>query len=77
MDNLKCYSYWYIFVPNGRVEYVKIIAVSEKQAFYFFCKAGYNKSYDYGARPANVKAYKDFINQNYYVGQILGENAII
>lgn len=71
---MKAYVFWYIMDAYGRTEYVRIIAVSEKQANFFWKRYLYQvlgRPYDYDLTPCNVMQCSYAHN----VGDILGQNA--
>lgn len=75
-SKLRAYVYWYIFDKYGNTEYVYVIAVSEKQANYFwynYLHKHLGHVYDYDTTPCNVMK----CNCAHEVGDILGQNARI
>lgn len=76
MKNYKAYMFWYTTSASGPTEYIYVIAVSEKQAQYFFDR--YRKEvlgyvYDYDTSSC-------CITECYYrhqIGDIIGHNAIV
>ena len=75
-SKLRAYVYWYIMDNYGSTEYVHIIAVSEKQANYFwynYLHKVIGGAYDYCVDPCNV--FK--CNHTHNLGDILGQNARI
>lgn len=75
-SKLRAYAYWYIFDKYGNTEYVYVIAVSEKQANYFwynYLKKQLGNVYDYDITPCNVLK----CNYAHNVGDVLGQNARI
>lgn len=76
---MKAYLFWYQYAPSTKSEYVYVIAVSYKQAKYFwynYIKNTLGYIYDYDLMPCNEIEAKNFILQH-KVGDILGEEAII
>lgn len=76
---MKAYLFWYISTERATTEYVYVIAVTYKQAKYFWFnylkyKLGY--VYDYDLEPCNEIELKDFVRRH-AIGDILGQNAII
>jgi len=75
-SKLKAYVYWYIMDMYGHTEYVHVIAVSEKQANYFwynYLHKVLGRVYDYDTTPCNVIECTRF----HEVGDVLGQNARI
>lgn len=76
---MKAFQFWYKSTPTSPTEYIYVIAVSFKQAKFFWYKhlknvIGY--AYDYETYPIYVKEEKDFLDVH-AVGEILGANAVI
>lgn len=70
-----CYWFWYIFADGGMTEYVKIVAVSKKQAVYFFDRYRrevLGRVYDYGDADY-ITDCAQWIN----VGCVFGGDAIV
>ena len=79
MKRIKAFAFWYLLSPNSSTEYIYVIAVSYKQAKYFwynYLKYNLGYVYDYDLEPCEEIDYKDF-NKSHDVGDILGGNAII
>ena len=74
----KAYLFWYIFdYKSTKTEYIWVIAVSHKQALYFFNKYIHNnlgRVYDKADEACNEKS--EFLCRH-EIGEILGEFAII
>ena len=79
MKRIKAYTFWYLLTSNSTTEYVNIIALSYKQAKYFwfnYLKYELGFVYDYDLDPCNIIESKYF-TKSHDVGDILGRNAII
>ena len=74
----KAYLFWYIFgYKSSKTEYVWVIAVSHKQALYFFNEyihKNLGRVYDKADEACNEKS--KFL-RNHEIGEVLGEFAII
>ena len=55
----KVYQFWYKSSELSITQYIWICAVSEKQAKYFFFKAGYCHMYDFSRTPIYWKCQSD------------------
>lgn len=73
---MKAYQFWYISCPNGRTQYIWIIAEDYREAIYFYKKYGYTKMYDFETIPVWTKPYAKW-QQEHQRGDLLGEDAII
>lgn len=73
---MKAYLFWYKSDEYAPTEYVYIIAVSVKQAQWFWVHNGYTHMYDYCFNPIDAIDAKDFIKRH-EVGDILGQYATI
>ena len=76
---MKAYLFWYISAQGAITEYVYVIAVSYKQAKYYwfnYLKYTLGYAYDYDLEPCNEVEAKDFVRRH-NVGDILGQNAVI
>lgn len=76
----KAYLFWYVFdYLSTKTEYVWVIAVSHKQALYFFKEymhQNVGRVYDKADEACNEINEIDFL-QNHKVGEILGQFAVI
>ena len=74
----KAYLFWYIYdYKSTKTEYIWVIAVSHKQALYFFNEYINNnlgRVYDKANEACNEKS--KFL-RNHEIGEVLGEFAII
>lgn len=74
----KAYLFWYIFdYKSSKTEYIWVIAVSHKQALYFFNEyihKNLGRVYDWADEACNEKS--KFLS-NHEIGEVLGEFAII
>ena len=70
------YLFWYKIDAYSRTEYIYIIAVSEKQAFYFLKSNGYTHCYDFSQTCEGFIGVADF-TKKHQIGDILGVNAVI
>lgn len=74
----KAYLFWYIFdYKSNKTEYIWVIAVSHKQALYFFNEyihKNLGRVYDRADEACNEKS--EFL-RNHEIGEVLGELAII
>ena len=76
---MKAYLFWYISAEGAPTEYIYVIALSYKQAKYFWfnhLKHVIGWAYDYDLEPCNEIDAKDFVRRH-NVGDILGQNAVI
>ena len=76
---MKAYLFWYKSTENAPTEYVYIIAVSVKQAKYFwfnYMKYIVGRVYDYDLEPCNEIDKSQFVRRH-EVGDILGQKAVI
>lgn len=73
---MKAYLFWYKSDEYAPTEYVYIIAVSVKQAIYYWLHKGYARMYDYCYNPIDAIEEKDFLKPH-KIGDILGQYAII
>ena len=70
----KAYLFWYKSSEFARTEYIYIVAVSIKQARYFYIKNGYARMYDYSLNPLDDLPVEPI---DYEIGTILGQYAIL
>lgn len=74
----KAYLFWYIYdYKSTKTEYIRVIAVSHKQALYFFNEYIHNnlgRVYDRADEACNEKS--KFL-RCHEIGEVLGELAII
>lgn len=76
---MKAYLFWYISAEGTITEYIYVIALSYKQAKYFWYKYFKNTLgyvYDYALEPCNEIDKSQFIRRH-EVGDILGQKAVI
>lgn len=73
---MKAYLFWYKSDEYAPIEYIYIIAVSVKQARYFFIKNGYMNMYDASLKPVDYIDKLDFLKPH-KIGDILGQYAVI
>lgn len=73
---MKAYLFWYKSNEYARTEYIYIIAVSVRQAQWYWVHKGYTRMYDYCFYPIDEIEAKDFM-QSHNIGDILGQFAII
>ena len=77
---MKAYLFWYVFdYLTERTEYIYVIAVSHKQACFFFDKymrENVGKVYDKASEACNEIDQADFL-QDHKVGEVLGVCAVI
>ena len=73
---MKAFQFWYKFDENTPTEYIYIIAVSLKQAQYFYKRLGYTRMFDYSLVPTRV-IDKSAFNFIHAIGDVLGQDAII
>lgn len=73
---MKAYLFWYKSEEDAPTEYVYIIALSMKQAQYYWVHHGYTRMYDYCFNPIDAIDAKDFVKQH-KVGEMLGQYATI
>lgn len=76
---MKAYLFWYKTDPMASTEYMYVIAVSCKQAMYFwhnYLKNTLGYAYDYTREPCDAIEGEDFVRRH-EVGDILGQNAVI
>lgn len=74
---MKAYLFWYIPSKYGTTEYVYVIAVSVKQAQYFwynYVKYTLGNVYDFDYYPCYEV---EGLTRHHEVGDILGQNAIL
>lgn len=69
----QAYLFWYKSEDLAPTEYIYIVAVSEKQARYFYVKEGYTRMYDYEVQSVDVLP----LTKDYEVGTILGQYATL
>ena len=73
---MRAYEFWYMSQPNGRIQYIYIIADNFREAIWLFRKRGYTKMYDFGTAPLRViPEYK--WQAEHRRGDVLGELAVI
>lgn len=73
---MNAFQFWYksdIYAPT---EYIYIIAVSLKQARYFYTSKGFTRMYDYSINPVNI-IQACLFKKRHEVGDILGQYAVI
>ena len=76
---MKAYLFWYVSAQGATTEYVYVIALSYKQAKYFwfnYLKHVVGWAYDYDLEPYDEIDKSQFI-RSHDVGDILGQNAVI
>ena len=76
---MKAFLFWYKTSEYSTTEYVYVIAVSEKQAIFFWSKylrETLGRPYDYIMAPCGIINQKDFVARH-EVGDILGQYAYI
>ena len=77
---MKAYVFWYVFdYLTERTEYIYVIAVSHKQACFFFNKymrENVGKVYDKASEACNEIDEADFLH-NHEIGEVLGVCAVI
>lgn len=76
---MKAFLFWYLSDQTAPTEYVYVIAVSYKQAKYFwvnYLKYTLGYAYDYAIEPCDEIDKSQFIRRH-EVGDILGQNAVI
>lgn len=76
---MKAYVFWYLSSPNAKTEYVYVIAVSYRQAKYFwlnYLKYSLGYAFDYDLDPCN-EIDKSHFSKHHDVGDILGQYAIL
>ncbi len=76
---MKAYLFWYISVQGATTEYIYIIALSYKQAKYFWVnhlKNNIGRPYDYDLEPCHEIDKSQFI-RHHEIGDILGQYAVI
>ena len=73
---MKAYLFWYKSDEYAPTEYIYIIAVSAKQAQWYWVHHGYTRMYDYCFNPIDEIDAKDFVKQH-KVGDMLGQYATI
>ena len=76
----KAYLFWYVFdYLSTKTEYIWVIAVSHKQALYFFnqyMRDNVGRVYDKASEACNEIDEADFLH-NHEIGETLGEFAVI
>lgn len=73
---MKAYLFWYKSSDNAPTEYIYIIALSYKQAQFYYDKKGYTRMYDYDVMPIDELEEKDFM-QKHNIGDVLGQYAVL
>ena len=77
---MKAYLFWYVFdYLTERTEYIYVIAVSHKQACFFFNKymrENVGKVYDKASEACTEIDEADFL-QSHEIGEVLGVCAVI
>ena len=77
---MKAFLFWYVFdYLSERTEYIYVIAVSHKQACFFFDKymrENVGKVYDKASEACNEIDQADFLHEH-KVGEVLGVCAVI
>lgn len=76
---MKAYAYWYKITKTATTEYVYVIALTPKQANFFwfnYLKNVVGYAYDYAINPVNEYDESTFVRKH-EAGQIYGENAVI
>lgn len=76
----KAYLFWYVFdYLTEKTEYIWVVAVSHKQALYFFnnyMRENVGRVYDKADEACNEISEKDFLH-SHEVGEVLGMFAVI
>lgn len=70
------YEFWYISAPNGRTQYIYIIAENYREALALYKHYGYTKMYDFEVIPSRFIPREKW-QAEHYRGEVLGELAII
>lgn len=77
---MKAYLFWYVFdYLTERTEYIYVIALSHKQACFFFNKymrENVGKVYDKASEACKEINEADFLH-NHEIGEVLGVCAVI
>lgn len=73
---MKAYLMWYQIDEYSAPEYIYIIAVSIKQARYFFYINNYDQMYDFSYNPIDVIDSSSFV-RSHKIGDILGQYATL
>ena len=72
----KAYLFWYKIDAYAPTEYVYIVALSVKQAQFYWVHQGYTHMYDYCFNPIDYIEETDFLKPH-NVGDTLGQYATI
>lgn len=73
---MNAYHFWYMSQPNGRVQYIYIIADNYREAIFIYRKRGYTKMYDFETVPLRTIPFHKW-QAEHRRGDVLGEDAII
>lgn len=73
---MHAFLFWYKSSEDAPTEYIYVIAVTLKQAQYFYIRRGYTSMFDYSTTPVDDIDEEDFLKPH-HVGDILGQYATI